>query len=399
MKENSSMATVAQSEIDPKWYRQVLAQYPTGVCVITSITEQGAPIAMIVGSFTSVSLNPPLVAFFPSRDSSSWAKLRHCHSFCVNILSSDQEAICRKLASKDADKFADTPHRLSSAGNPILDGVVAWIDCSKHSVSEAGDHDIVLGRVLELDVVNKQLPLLFFQGGYGRFSPASLAALDSPIISQPQLQFVNRARPVMESLASELSACCLATIRIGVELVVAASAGTPKQDLTPMLVGQRLPFRPPTGAVFAAWLPAHDAQRWLDESRADARTEEYRLQLATVRGRGYSLGLRNDAQRAFIAKLSQVTNSNYEAHHPELQQLIAALAYDPLELSMEALAAVRLISVPIFDKNAQVMMAFTLHSFPKPARQEDVLKVISRLCDAAQSVTKAIGGRDPSVAL
>jgi flavin reductase (DIM6/NTAB) family NADH-FMN oxidoreductase RutF len=102
------MDTAAQSDIDPKWFRQVLAQYPTGVCVVTSVTEQGAPVAMIVGSFTSVSLKPPLIAFFPSRDSSSWAKLRHCRSFCVNILSSDQEAICQRLASKDADKFADT---------------------------------------------------------------------------------------------------------------------------------------------------------------------------------------------------------------------------------------------------------------------------------------------------
>ena len=108
---------------------------------------------------------------------------------------------------------------------------------------------------------------------------------------------------------------------------------------------------------------------------------------------------RDDAQRAFIAKLSQISNSNYEAHHPELQQLIAALAYDPLELSMEALAAVRLISVPIFDKNEEAVMAFTLHSFPKPARQGDVHMNISRLRDAAKSVTKAIGGRGPTVAL
>jgi flavin reductase (DIM6/NTAB) family NADH-FMN oxidoreductase RutF/DNA-binding IclR family transcriptional regulator len=393
MNDNSSMAASAPREIDPKWYRQVLAQYPTGVCVVTSVTEHGEPIAMIVGSFSSVSLNPPLVAFFPSKDSSSWAKLRPCRSFCVNILASDQEKICRKLASKDADKFAGTPHRFSSAGNPILDGVVAWIDCLQHSVSEAGDHDIVLGQVLELDVVSKQLPLLFFQGGYGRFSPASLAAMDSPIISQPQLQLVDRARPFMEDLASEVAASCIASLRIGVEVVVAASAGTPQQDLTPMLIGQRLPFLPPTGAVFAAWLPEQEAQKWLGDSHVDRRAEEYRLQLDTVRARGYSLGLRSDAQRAFVAKLSQLTNSNYEAHHPELQQLIAALAYDPLELSPSALAAVRLISVPIFDNNARPIMALTLHGFSKP----DVLHNITRVRAVARDVTMAIGGRDPTV--
>jgi flavin reductase (DIM6/NTAB) family NADH-FMN oxidoreductase RutF/DNA-binding IclR family transcriptional regulator len=390
------MAKSALSEIDPKWFRQVLAQYPTGVCVITSVTDEGAPIAMIVGSFTSVSLSPPLVAFFPGRDSTSWATLRHCRSFCVNILSSDQEEICRKLAAKNPDKFANTAHRLSSAGNPILEGVVAWIDCLQHSVSEAGDHDFVLGRVLEMDLENKQLPLLFFQGGYGRFSPASLAALDSPVISQSQLKLVDRARPFMEVLASELSACCIATVRTGAELVVAASVGKPQQALTPMLVGQRLPFRPPTGAIFAAWLPETEAARWLENAREDARSEEYHRQLNSVRERGYSVGLLNDALRAFLMKLSKITNSDYESHHPELKQLIAGLAYDPLELSSQALAAVRLVSVPIFDNHAQVIMAFTLHSFSKPRKQDDILSYIAQLRNTAQSVTKAIGGRDPA---
>jgi len=391
------MTAAAPKDIDPKWYRQVLGQYPTGVCVITSVTDQGEPIAMIVGSFTSVSLSPPLVAFFPSRDSSSWAKLRPCPSFCVNILSVEQEPICRRLASKDPDKFAGTPHRFSSAGNPILDGVVAWIDCVQHSVNEAGDHDVVLGRVLELDVVNQQLPLLFFQGGYGRFAPASLAAVDSPIITQLQLQLVNRARPIMETLASDLTACCIATVRSGSELLVAASAGTPRQDLTPMLVGQRLPFRPPTGAIFAAWLPSHEIEKWLNESRADTRAAEFRKQIATVYRRGYSLGLHNDAQRTFIAKLSQLTNSNYEAHHAELQQLIAALEYDPIELSADALTAVRLISVPIFDKIGQVLMVITLHSFPKPGQPDDTIKAIARTREAARAVTVAIDGHDPTV--
>src|ERR1700733_9530879 len=214
--------------VDPKWYRQVLAQYPTGVCVITSVDAQGEPLAIIVGSFTSVSLRPPLVAFFPARDSNSWAKLRHCDSFCVNILSARQEAVCRQLASKDANKFGSTAHRRSRRGNPILDGVVAWIDCRRYSVTEAGDHDIVLGEVLELDVASEELPLLFFQGGYGRFSPATLVASDSPVLNQTQLMLVDRARPIMETMAESISACCIATARAETELVIAASVGRPR---------------------------------------------------------------------------------------------------------------------------------------------------------------------------
>ena len=92
------------------------ASIPTGVCVVTARAANAEPIAMVVGSFTSVSLNPPLVAFFPDRGSSSWAKLRGCEQFCVNILAANQEPVCRRLASKDPDKFAGVAHRVSARG-------------------------------------------------------------------------------------------------------------------------------------------------------------------------------------------------------------------------------------------------------------------------------------------
>jgi flavin reductase (DIM6/NTAB) family NADH-FMN oxidoreductase RutF/DNA-binding IclR family transcriptional regulator len=389
------MSDVVAQVIDPKWYREVLAQYPTGVCVITSVGAQGEPLAMIVGSFTSVSLHPPLVAFFPARDSNSWAKLRHCESFCVNILSSRQEAVCRQFASKDANKFGNTAHRLSRRGNPILDGVVAWIDCRRYSVNEAGDHDIVLGEVLELDVASEELPLLFFQGGYGRFAPATLAASDSPVLNQTQLTLVDRARPIMETMAESIRACCIATARAETELVVAASVGRPRNDLAPMLVGQRLPFRPPTGAIFAAWLPERERQTWLEVGRRDSRLEEYLKQLITVRDRGYSVGLLNDAQRAFVNKLGSLTNMTYESHHGELQRLISALSYDPPDLTREAFAAVRLVSAPIFNDIGNVVMALTLYSFPKPDQEGGVMRYVVQLVKAAADITQSIGGQRP----
>ena len=391
------MSDSAVEVIDPKWYRQVLAQYPTGVCVVTSVGPQGEPIAMIVGSFTSVSLRPPLVAFFPARDSNSWAKLRQCESFCVNILSSRQETLCRQFASKDANKFGSTAHRLSRRGNPILDGVVAWIDCRRYAVNEAGDHDIVLGEVLELDVESEELPLLFFQGGYGRFAPATLAASDSPVLNQTQLRLVDRARPVMETMAESIQACCIATARAGKEVVVAASIGRPRNDLAPMLVGQRLPFRPPTGAIFAAWLPERERQTWLDIGRRDSRWEEYLKQVDTVRERGYSIGLLNDAQRAFVNKLGNLTNMTYETHHGELQRLISALSYDPPDLTREAFAAVRLVSAPIFNGAGEVAMALTLYSFPKPDQEAGVMQYVVQLIKAAADITQSIGGQPPPV--
>jgi len=156
---------------DAAKFRQTLGHYPTGVCAITATQADGTPVAMIVGSFTSVSLEPPLVAFFPDKSSSSWAKIAECSGFCVNVLADDQGDLCRTLASKDPDKFSGVPYRLSELGAPILDRTLAWVDCSFHAVHEAGDHFIVVGEVHALDLHHPGAPLLFHKGSYGKVAP------------------------------------------------------------------------------------------------------------------------------------------------------------------------------------------------------------------------------------
>ncbi len=155
---------------DTATFRRVLGHYPTGICVVTAMEENGAATGMVVGSFTSVSLDPPLVAFFPDKKSSSWPRIEKVGKFCVNVLASDQQALCRQFAASGGDKFAGIAHSLSANGSPILDDVVAWIDCTLDAVHEAGDHHIVLGRVVALEVDRPSSPLLFFQGGYGAFN-------------------------------------------------------------------------------------------------------------------------------------------------------------------------------------------------------------------------------------
>lgn len=159
------------SPSDPRYFRDVLGHYPTGVSIVTSIDADGARIGMTVGTFNSVSLSPPLVAFYPDRKSGTWARMAAAKRFCVNVLAHDQEAVCRRFASREPDKFAGLAHTLSPAGLPIIDDVVAWLDCTSYAVHEAGDHDIVLGKVEALAVLRAARPLLFHRGGYGRFSP------------------------------------------------------------------------------------------------------------------------------------------------------------------------------------------------------------------------------------
>jgi flavin reductase (DIM6/NTAB) family NADH-FMN oxidoreductase RutF len=156
------------SAIDSARFRQVLGHFPTGVTVITAATPDG-PAGLAVGSFFSVSLDPPLVAFCAAKSSTSYPKIAEAGHFVVNVLSEDQEDVSRVFASKGTDKFAGIGYRQArDTGAPVLDGVLAWIGCDIDAVHEAGDHYIVVGLVHEMEIGHEGGPLLFFRGGYSR---------------------------------------------------------------------------------------------------------------------------------------------------------------------------------------------------------------------------------------
>lgn len=164
-------AGVAAPAIEAARFRQVLGHFATGVTVIAAAGPEG-PVGLAVGSFTSLSLDPPLVAFCADKRSSSWPKIRAAGSFCVSVLSEDQEALCRAFASRGTDKFAGVGWEPAGTGSPRLLGALAWIDCTVEVVHDGGDHDICVGRVEELDVGDEEAgPLVFYRGGYGRFQP------------------------------------------------------------------------------------------------------------------------------------------------------------------------------------------------------------------------------------
>ncbi|MFT3967054.1 MAG: flavin reductase family protein [Sphingobium sp.] len=158
--------------IDAADFRRVLGNYPTGVCAVTAVTEAGERLAIVVGSFTSVSLDPPLVGFFPDKKSSTWPKIGAVGKFCVNVLGAAHQSLCRQLATSGAgDKYEGVSHRLSANGSPILDEAIAWIDCTVDQVVETGDHFLVLGLVHALEAVRAdEDPMLFYRGKYGGFA-------------------------------------------------------------------------------------------------------------------------------------------------------------------------------------------------------------------------------------
>ncbi|MEY2926609.1 MAG: hypothetical protein RL367_1086 [Pseudomonadota bacterium] len=155
--------------IESATFRKVLGNYPTGVCAITATAAGGSPLALVVGTFCSVSLDPPLVGFFPDRKSSTWPIIAATGRFCVNVLASDQAELCRQMAMPGPDKFASVAHAQSPLGNPKIENALAWIDCTLHDVLEAGDHYVVLGHVESLEIGHEGDPLLFFRGRYGGF--------------------------------------------------------------------------------------------------------------------------------------------------------------------------------------------------------------------------------------
>lgn len=384
------------SRLDPARFRRVLGHFPTGVAVVTGLDADGRPAGMAVGSFCSVSLDPPLVAFMPDKASTSWPRFAASGAFCVNILGAEQEAVCRAFAVRGGDKFADLTWKPAGSGSPVLDGVLAWVDCDVEVVHEAGDHFIVVGRVRELDVANPALPLVFFRGGYGRFAALSLAAWEGDLALQ--MRSADLARPHLEALADELDVECVASTVLGEEMVLLARAGALGERGVPTEVGQRIPFEPPLGTAFAAWASPAGRQAWLDRLPPDASSgaaERLHATLDVVRRHGYSVGRGHGWHDEVSAVLARA--------HPErplpqtreaMHRLIAALPPD-YESPEGAGAEVRTVSTPVFGADGAVVMVLSVTVWGRRELGTALERVVARLRGAADAVTRLLGGARP----
>jgi 3-hydroxy-9,10-secoandrosta-1,3,5(10)-triene-9,17-dione monooxygenase reductase component len=153
---------------DVAHFRAVLGHFATGIVVITGMLD-GVPAGLTCQSFVSLSLDPPLVAFCPNKKSTSWKRIAQSGAFCANVLTEDQEDVSRVFATSGGDKFQGLGWRRSETGSPILQDVLAFVDCRIEASYDAGDHDIIVGRVVDLDAAPRGRPLLSYRGGYGRF--------------------------------------------------------------------------------------------------------------------------------------------------------------------------------------------------------------------------------------
>jgi len=170
---------------DPQRFRQVLGQFATGVTVVTSM-DGDEPVGFACQAFAALSLDPPLVLFCPGRSSGTWSAIESAGTFCVNVLGEGQRDVSRVFGTRGADKFGSVAWSHSEQGMPVLDGVLSWIDCSIETVHTAGDHYVVIGRVLDLGTSGDDRPLLFYRGDYTAADvPAELLPSGGP--ADPEL--------------------------------------------------------------------------------------------------------------------------------------------------------------------------------------------------------------------
>ena len=328
-----------ETTFDSARMRETLGHFPTGVALITAIDSDGSPVGMVVGSFTSVSLDPPLVA----------------------------------------------------SGSPVVDGSVSWIDCSVDSVQQLGDHFLVVGEVRNLGVAHPEPPLVFFQGGYGRFANASLvAAPDGELIEAVRTAEV--ARPHLDAISERLGMGCEVISQVGNDIVYVAAAGSAPTNVGSAL-GMRVPLIAPVGEQVMAWADAGERTKWLDRGSviAPEARDAYLARLDLARERGWSISLVSpDKEIGFYDALRSFTHVDpTPAREREFKTTIAAMSdsYGPVDLVEGGSYDIRSIVVPVLGDEGVPRLYLRLVNLPSASSAASIRTWIAQLQATAQAVS------------
>ncbi|MGO9266898.1 MAG: flavin reductase family protein [Candidatus Binataceae bacterium] len=145
--------------------RRVMGHFATGVTIITTVSKDGVPFGLTANAFTSVSLDPPLLLISVDKKAESFPHFEGSKVFTVNVLSEEQEVLSRKFAVSGGDKFQGVAYRMGANGVPILDGILAYLECKLYATYDGGDHTLFLGEIEQAET-REVKPLLFYRGGY-----------------------------------------------------------------------------------------------------------------------------------------------------------------------------------------------------------------------------------------
>lgn len=153
--------------VDQSSFRAVLGRFASGVTVVTAVDKRGRDIGMTVSAFASVSLDPPLVLICIDHTASIYNSIAKVTHFVANVLSEGQEALARRFAEKNPNRFDGIGYDRGQSGGPVLDEILGYVECEVIARHEAGDHDIIIGAV-EVAVYKEGKPLLYYRGGYAQ---------------------------------------------------------------------------------------------------------------------------------------------------------------------------------------------------------------------------------------
>lgn len=340
-------------DFDTHQLRQVLGSFVTGVTVITTVDEMGLPYGLTANSFTSVSLDPPLVLWNQSLSAPSHGAFRDAPRFAVNILAEHQVAVSQRFARPSADKFEGIPTTPGLGGIPLLDGCAAHLECRKVATHTGGDHAVFIGQVERIDSSGHK-SLVFGGGRYMVAHAHDLGEVSDDDTDLRQVQAVRLATPVLCDLAAELSES------------LALSIWTPQ------------------GPSVVRWEP----------SRNPAST---RLRMGTVSvlgsatGRLFAACLPRELTAAALAAedAGSAAHPTVDAMLHEIRQLGHSIIERPP--SGPGDPTLRAISVPVLDARGVVVLAIT--ALRRPDAKPGEAALMEQLKATAQTLSQRLGHR------
>lgn len=369
------MVDQARDVLDGARLREVMGHYPTGVVVVTGRTSAGEIQAMVVGTFSSVSLDPPLVSFMPMRTSRTFERLRDCESLCINIVGGGDEETVGQIARRWENKLEGIGWRALPSGAPVLDAAIAWLETSIAQIVEAGDHWIVLCAVHEVQVNDPAPPLIFLQGGYGTFVCSSLVArLDHSMA--PIAEALAGLRPGVEQLARRIGCEVTVFTEVGQdEMAAVISAAAPGESHSTNLAS-RIPLVPPLGDSVVFDRGPEAQERWLRRLGKvdDAVVDRCRHRLDFLREEGWAMALLPDgaadaagAYRAVDEAAREYDSRNVTpARERRVRDAIAAteIDYTPRVPEPDGIYNVASIVVPMRDAAGGTTLTVRLARLP-----------------------------------
>jgi flavin reductase (DIM6/NTAB) family NADH-FMN oxidoreductase RutF len=370
--------------IAPDLFRLVLGHFPSGVAVVTAVSRDGHPVGLVVSSFTSVSLNPPLVAFFPAVTSKSWPEIEASGSFCINILSAEQESYSRQFGRSGGDKFAGLSWFASPSGAPVLEGSLAWIDCDVSRVDEVGDHFVVYGAVKDLQLQSGSAPLVYFRGGYGGFESASLVAGDPNGDLVVPLRLVDLGRPLLEAFAERSNTQVAVNALVGGQTVVLAVAGATAEDrASSTFIGQRVRAVAPIGASFMAFEPAQRVAAWMASAPAD-QAENLRARLEAIRRHGMAFSLEGGGIKDWQDAMSAPTEDVHEREQALMTRVMQS--FHPQVEAPDA-PRVRNLHVPVLTPDGRAGLFLNVGGFP-PLDEHGLAQLVADVKGVASQISE-----------